>query len=152
MARAFADPRVRGACAAVALVLLVNALIALFPAPHAVAARPPLAPAPPGWVVGAVWTVLFAALGATYGVAVRRNDLAGRQLVVALLLLCAAYPAYTIGLRDAGIGLAGNIITALAALAVGARTARYGTSGAAPFAVVAWLTYATATLLHAPGS
>lgn len=137
--------RIGGAFAAIVLALLINAAIAHF-APASPAPPSGWLPAPPGWFVGAVWTVLFGLLGAAAGDAARR-DRAAAWAIAGLVVLCAAYPLYTAGLRDARIGLAGNVLTGIAALAVAVRTVRFRPLGAAPVAVVAWLAYATGTLV-----
>ncbi len=101
---------------------------------------------PPGWVVGLVWTLLFASLGASY-VALKRADgdtMRERLGIVGLGLICMAYPVYTAGFEDARASLIGAVATLVVVVALIAWVAR--TSGPAalwlaPF--VPWLTFAS---------
>ena len=73
---------------------------------------------PAGWVIGAVWTGLFATMGAARWAALRDGTSEGRRkgrLVTGLILACFAYPYYTLGLRSVEIGLIGSLATMLAA-------------------------------------
>ena len=73
---------------------------------------------PAGWVIGAVWTGLFAAMGAARALTAgsrHGNERRNTRLITALLLACFAYPYYTLGFRSVEIGLAGSIATMLAA-------------------------------------
>ena len=75
--------------------------------------------APPGWVIGAVWVVLFALMGLARWSAVRAGP-AGRSRslwVVTLIVLCVAYPFYTAGF-DPLPSLFGALVTFAAALFV----------------------------------
>lgn len=53
--------------------------------------------APPGWVIGAVWVVLFALLGLARWAAVARDGAGPRAELAlwALIALCLLYPYYT---------------------------------------------------------
>ena len=83
--------------AAVATVIAVNAVIFLsgwfqtdMPSPQQSRLNPP------GWLVGTVWVVLFAFLGAARWFVIRSgSERAGRQAgyIVLLLLFCLAYPS-----------------------------------------------------------
>ncbi len=103
--------------------------------------------APPGWLVGGVWVVLFALLGLVRWRMVRLGSDAGRQgarWTIAFVVLCALYPVYTLGLRSPFAGFIGNVGTAILAGALGLRVRRIDRSSAWVFAVVvAWLSYAT---------
>lgn len=108
----------------------------------------PLIGAVPGLVVGAVWTVLFCAIAvAKWRINAHLPAPAARRAangLVFLLLICAAYPIYTGGLRSLEIGLAGNVATFALAAFVLARTLRVEPrSGLAPAAVMAWLGFAS---------
>ena len=73
---------------------------------------------PPGWVIGMVWTALFAAMGAARWVTARSHHGIGRRngwLITGLILACFAYPYYTLGFRSVAIGLAGSVVTMLLA-------------------------------------
>jgi tryptophan-rich sensory protein len=103
--------------------------------------------APPGWLVGGVWVVLFALLGLVRWRMVRLGSEAGRQgarWTIAFVVVCALYPVYTLGLRSLVAGFIGNVCTALFALALGLRVRRIDNSSGWVFAfVVGWLGYAT---------
>jgi hypothetical protein len=87
-------------------------------------------------------------LGVTRGVvAVDRSVAAARagRAVVMLIIACAAYPFYTIGLQSEIIGLFGNLATIGLSVWVAARMARVRRVGViAPLAVIAWVAFATA--------
>jgi tryptophan-rich sensory protein len=74
--------------------------------------------APPGYVVGMVWTVLFGCMGAARWRAVEAGDRRDRILIDVLIVLCLAYPFYTAGLQDRMAGLAGIVVTGLLALVI----------------------------------
>jgi tryptophan-rich sensory protein len=104
---------------------------------------------PPGWVVGGIWMVLFAAMGVARWLLLRRGVERGAGLAaagVALLgFLCLLYPLYTIGLSNDRAGLVGNVITLLVALAVAVLSWRLSrAAGACIVAACLWLTYAGA--------
>lgn len=72
-------------------------------------------------VVPFVWLFLYAGMGTTFWLlAVQERRMSGRAwLVVALVLLCVAYPAYTGSLNQPIIALVGNaVVVAVAATAV----------------------------------
>ena len=97
---------------------------------------------PPGWAVGTIWMLLFAAMALSRWL-VLSNSPAMANAVDALAFLCLIYPLYTLGLSSDRIGLAGTIVTALLAIAVVAGLARRCARAAAlTSAVLAWLIYA----------
>ncbi len=67
--------------------------------------------APPGYVIGIVWTVLFALMGCARGLASRQGDRRTVRLLTILIGLCLAYPFYTLGLQDNLVGLVGIVLT-----------------------------------------
>jgi tryptophan-rich sensory protein len=76
---------------------------------------------PPGYVIGTVWLVLFAAMGVARWLMLTKplDSIRARRLILFLLLFCLAYPFYTIGLKSEVLGLVGNLLTiALSILAV----------------------------------
>jgi tryptophan-rich sensory protein len=90
--------------------LAVNGIIELInPSEMASAGDVPLQP--PGYVIGIIWTLLFAAMGSARWLLVANtsNTLGVRRLLLGLLLLCLAYPFYTFGLRSNVIGLIGAL-------------------------------------------
>lgn len=103
--------------------------------------------APPGWLVGGVWIVLFGLLGLARWRLARSGSEAGRQgarWAMAFVVVCALYPVYTLGLRSLTAGFVGNVGTALFAVFVGLQVMRIDSLSAGVFAlVVAWLCYAT---------
>ena len=127
--------------------LAVNALIFAL-APRALQDLPT---DPPGWLVGAVWTALFACFGLAHGVVAhsRPDRRAGRRGIELLAALCLLYPLYTSGLEDRFIGLAGNIVTAITAVLLAAWLAlRDRRAALLVLPVVPWLVYASWTIFH----
>ena len=114
---------------------------------------------PPGWLVGAIWMLLFTAMGVARWMLLRgggANQDRDASLVVLLAFLCMIYPLYTLGLRSESIGLAGSIFTALIAVWIAARLIRRSSTAAALVGlVIAWLVYASVALartMNAQGS
>lgn len=111
---------------------------------------------PPGWVVGSIWLLLFAAMGATRWLLLRSARTHGEQLraewVSALAFLCLLYPVYTRGFSDLVAGLEGNVVTGLLAVPVMVYTFRKSTmAGWLLVPLVVWLSYAawvTAKLVY----
>jgi tryptophan-rich sensory protein len=102
---------------------------------------------PPGWIVGALWVVLFAGMGTARWLllrAARRHEDQQRAEWVSLLaFLCLLYPLYTLGLRDDRVGLVGNLITAVVGIGVSVFAwRRVRAAGVWLAAVCAWLLYA----------
>lgn len=130
---------------AVGFALAANAAISVFGSPQG-----PEEPDefPPGWIIGTVWTLLFAALGtARWLVAISTHR--GREAsisisIVALLLFCTAYPFYTGLLSNVNVGTVGNVATTVAALVVAVIC--WQSSRLAAFLVLlvaCWTSYAT---------
>ena len=69
--------------------------------------------APPGYVVGTVWVILFALIGAARYLLNEFGEAAAgaKNLLIGLLLFCLAYPIYTIGFTSRLLGLIGNMAT-----------------------------------------
>ncbi len=98
--------------------------------------------APQGPVIGVVWIVLFAGMGAAYGLARSRRE------VAALIVLCLAYPFYTHVIGGHLTELVGNIVTF--AYAVWLMTRLRSESTAAMWlvgCVAAWIAFATALVI-----
>src|SRR5579883_2021730 len=94
---------------------------------------------PPGYVIGVVWIVLFACMGIARALATEEG-----RLVLYLILFCAAYPLYTLGLRSQSIGLAGNLATISFALVVAWRLWRRSRPAALLLLPVAvWVSFAS---------
>lgn len=135
---------------AVGLAAIGNGVIALFGwhAESHGAVSPAFAP--PGIVIGAVWTALFAAMGAARWLAVRDGSAEARidgWLVTILILACFAYPYYTLGLRDAAIGLVGSLATMGFATIVAGRLHRRAPLAAVLVgATAAWCAFASVVL------
>jgi translocator protein len=147
----FDRPDRRGLLANVALtlvaVIVVNGLI--FGLGWNQSQNSPIDPsfAPPGWVIGLVWIVLFGCMGAARWLLVRRGDrhgTLGARGVVALLVACLIFPFYTALPDSAVLGLVGTIMTLM--LAVGVAWYAWRASNRAALlvgAVVAWLSFAS---------
>ncbi len=106
-----------------------------------------LFPVLPGWLVGVVWTCLFAMMGAARW-RIRRargsSGRASRDWLIRLMALCCAYPFYTLGLSNEIIGFAGNIATIIVAWVAFAKLRMVSQLAAlAPASVAAWLCFAT---------
>eukprot|EP01037_Dinobryon_pediforme_P010979 gene10979-11060_t len=87
---------------------LVNALIVLFQ----FKTEPTSPLTPPGWVIGLIWTAIFAALGTAHWLMRREGPTfqRARRDLLWFGLLCLAYPFYTLGLRSNLIGAIGNVV------------------------------------------
>jgi tryptophan-rich sensory protein len=105
----------------------------------------------PGWIIGAVWTALFGSLGVARGVMEADGSETARRAaraVMILLIACATYPFYTMGLHNEIIGLSGNIITIGIAIWTAIRihcVQRYAVI--APLSVFGWVAFATLALI-----
>jgi tryptophan-rich sensory protein len=102
---------------------------------------------PPGWIVGALWVVLFAGMGTARWLllraASRQEEQRRAEWVSLLAFLCLLYPLYTLGLRDDRVGLVGNVITAVMGIVVTVFAWRRVRAAGVWLAVVcAWLLYA----------
>jgi tryptophan-rich sensory protein len=97
---------------------------------------------PPGWVVGSLWVVLFAAMGVARWLLLRVGR-GGAEGVSLLAFLCLLYPLYTAGLSNDRVGLVGNVVTAVVGVVVGvAAGLRSRVAGGCVATVCAWLMYA----------
>lgn len=101
---------------------------------------------PPGWVVGSLWLLLFAGMGAARWELASATSLfrdRRTEWISLLAFLCLLYPLYTEGLRDDRIGLGGNIVTAVTAFAaLGRVSQRSASAGILVLPTCVWLTYA----------
>jgi len=98
--------------------------------------------APQGPVIGAIWIVLFAGMGAAYGLA------RSRRAVVGLIALCLAYPFYTHAIGGHLAELLGNIVTFVYAAWLMSRL-RSESRAATLFVgcVATWIAFATALVI-----
>ena len=111
---------------------------------------------PPGWVVGAIWLVLFAGMGIARWLllrsAVTRGDALRVEWVSLVALLCLLYPLYTSGLSNLFDGLVGNLLTLVVAVPVAVFAfQRSRAAGWCLAPLVVWLSYAawaTARLVY----
>jgi tryptophan-rich sensory protein len=132
---------------AIVFALVVNAFVfALgWNRSNAQLVRPPFSP--PDAVVGVVWVVLFAAMGyARFLIVTSGAPNASRdaRLVVGLIVFCALYPLYTLGLSNLSVATAGNVATGIAALGVAWFVRRGAGRAAALLVPVAlWVSFAT---------
>ena len=102
--------------------------------------------APPGYVVGTVWVILFALIGAARyllndsGEAARST----KNWLVVLLLFCLAYPIYTIGFNSELIGFFGNLATIALTIFVLTRTLKFSKFAAFLLVpIIFWVSFAT---------
>jgi tryptophan-rich sensory protein len=113
----------------------------------------PQAGLPPGWAVGLIWVVLFAAMGAARWLLVRDGaDGLRVDWVSVVAFLCLLYPLYTRGFSDLVAGLVGNVVTLVFAVPVAVFAwRRVRGAGACLLPLCAWLGYAawaTARLVY----
>lgn len=98
---------------------------------------------PPGWVVGSIWVVLFAGMGAARWLLVRSGEGRGVEWVSGVGVLCLLYPVYTRGFSDLTAGLVGNLMTLVVAVPVAVYAwRRQRGAGGCLVPLVAWLAYA----------
>jgi tryptophan-rich sensory protein len=101
---------------------------------------------PPGYVIGIVWLVLFAAMGVARWLLLTKpmDTIRARRLILFLLLFCLAYPVYTLGLKSEIIGLAGNLLTIALALFVAIRVSSISRLAAGLVSlVIVWVSFAS---------
>jgi tryptophan-rich sensory protein len=107
--------------------------------------------APPDYVVGLVWVLLFAVLGAARWLLVGSGSTAAkpeRRLILGLAIFCFLYPFYTLAFDSALAGLFGNLATILLAGYVTYRVRKHSAMAAAGvFLVVMWTCFATAIII-----
>jgi tryptophan-rich sensory protein len=105
----------------------------------------------PGWVIGVVWTLLFLGMGFARWLVLGHGDgkIRSSTWVFLLLLLCLAYPVYTLALRSLKLGLVGNLATIGAALWLARRIHRVSLVAASlVLAVATWVAFATVLILQ----
>jgi tryptophan-rich sensory protein len=100
---------------------------------------------PPGWVVGAVWVGLFAAMAVARWLLLRAA--AGTRALDLLIALCLSYVGFAIATGSTTLAFLGNLATILLALAAArAAAATSGTAAALILPVAAWTAFATLLL------
>lgn len=109
---------------------------------------------PPGWVVGTLWLLLFAGMGAARAelenAPPRLFSERRTEWVSLLAFLCLLYPLYTQGLQDDRIGLGGNIVTGVVGVAAVERVSHRSRTAALLIAPTClWLTYAAVATARA---
>jgi tryptophan-rich sensory protein len=101
----------------------------------------------PGWFIGAVWTVLFLAMGWArwrLGKVASNASARARAWLTALIVACAVYPFYTAGLSSVIVGFLGNLITIALSAFVATRIWQADKPAtAATLAVITWVSFAT---------
>lgn len=104
--------------------------------------------APPGWFIGSVWVLLFAAMGAARWLLSGR-DTTSRHLVEALITVCALYPFYTGGLDSLWPALIGSLASWGLAVGAALRARRFEAKASVLLlSVVLWTTFATALVIR----
>lgn len=110
--------------------------------------------APPGWVIGAIWTLLFAGMGAADALLSARLPGAGRARLLGRVLAadCLAYPFYALATDSVWAGLVGNVGTALLAAVAAVTAYHHRRRAALALGLVAlWSTYATSIVAYRLG-
>jgi translocator protein len=113
--------------------------------------------APPGWVVGLVWTAILFPLMATarwqLNAYSEPSASGARATITALLICCLIWPFYSLALGSLVGGLIGNLITIGIALYAIWRVTPLSRSTALLIApVVLWVVFATAIILSEMGA
>lgn len=110
--------------------------------------------APPGFVIGFVWMILFALMaGARWKLSGavasgRAGARSSRARVTTLIVFCLAWPLYSLALGSIVGGLLGCVVALVLAVVAVARASRVSMVACALVAPVpAWLLYATAILV-----
>lgn len=110
--------------------------------------------APPGYIVGIVWVILFACMGAARWSIVRdavseNGRSRGSRLLIVLVILCALFPFYSLAPDSNVAGLIGTLVT-LAFAAFVTRTVRplSRTAFNLMIPLMVWLLYATAIIVR----
>ena len=102
---------------------------------------------PPGWLVGLVWTALFASMAVARW-RLRDAPAADRGWVTALIVSCLAYPLYALAPGSMRNGFLGNLATiALAAYVVRRLWPASRPAAACVLPVIPWVCFATLTIL-----
>jgi translocator protein len=102
--------------------------------------------APPGYVVGTVWVILFGLIGAARYLLNASGETARstKNWLVILLLFCLAYPIYTIGFNSELIGFLGNLATIALTVFVLTRTLKFSKLAAFLLVpIILWVSFAT---------
>ncbi|MFD2263731.1 tryptophan-rich sensory protein [Lacibacterium aquatile] len=100
--------------------------------------------APPGPVIGAIWTILIAGMAASLWKlrSLRQSGLATG--VVVLLAVCLGYPFYALASNSQWVGFAGNLVTLGLAAGLAWKSWPISRFAAVPLvAVTLWVSYAT---------
>jgi benzodiazapine receptor len=104
----------------------------------------------PGVLVGGVWTALITGLGVAHWLVGRTSPrLADEQRnIIWLVILCLAYPFYTMGLSSAWLGLIGNLVIAYLCARIADRIAPVSKRAAVPVGLpIPWLIFATGIIV-----
>ncbi len=103
--------------------------------------------APPGWVVGLVWTIWFIALAVSrwiVGKSENHSLRSNRVFVDALIISCLLYPFYSLAIGSVLGGLIGNVFTIFLASYVFYRILKQSKTAAwLIFPIIPWVTFAT---------
>lgn len=66
---------------------------------------------PSGWIIGCIWILIFALLGYSLYISIKRNNLYVIMIIISIFCLCLAYPYYTNNFQNKNIMFFGNIVT-----------------------------------------
>ena len=138
--------------AALGVVLTINAIVFSFDWGSWNESEPDFL-APPGWVVALIWTTFFVLMGVARWLIIKSGSAARifhSRLIVILLVLCALYPFYTLGLQSNLLGLIGNIVIVLLTIWT-AQQISDSSSAAAKliFLIVPWVLFASVIVVRA---
>lgn len=136
----------------VGLVIVANAFVFCLGWDKAGSSRIEAEFAPPGYVVGVVWTGLFVLMAVARWLIVKSrgiNAAAHARLVTILAVLCFLYPFYTLGLSSQIMGLVGNAaVILLAGWTIWQVKSSSKTAAALLSAVVLWVSFASLIIIR----
>jgi len=105
---------------------------------------------PPGYVIGTVWSLLFAAMGAAYWRVARRpahiwpGSVQPQLQVLAFAGFCLAYPVFTLGFSVGALVVAGNLVCIVWSSALaGSFAAQMRLAAGLIFLPAIWVMYVT---------
>lgn len=100
--------------------------------------------APPGPVIGAIWTILVAGMAASHWKLRTLGQSGLATGVLVLLAVCLGYPFYALASNNQWIGFAGNLVTLLLSAGLAWQVWPVSRFAGVPLAAVAlWVSYAT---------
>ncbi len=129
----------------VAIAALANGALAAFGLLRPESERWP-AFAPPGHTIGAIWVVLFVAMGVARWSLLRSREATANssvRVLDVLIVMCLAYPFYTHVIGGHAIELVGNVATFALAVWLALRVRRDRAATMLVATVALWIAFAT---------